>query len=117
MMITAPLLSPADVGWLIDQVTGDGETVTLVTCYSRNPRRNQSQDTVMHAARAEALWRGCRVRAEGGCHRRRLPVGRRDNLVLHIEPPAGPDLAGAMVPRRPEPHGPHRSQRLHPPRR
>jgi len=92
MLISARLLAPTDVGWLIDHVSVDGETITLVARYSMNPRRNQRLDTVAEAARAEALWRRCRVHVSGGQRRRRLPIARRCDLVVHIEPP--PSEAG-----------------------
>ena len=111
MMISACHLSPVDIGWVLDKVTADGETVTLVTHYTLHPGRNQRQDSVVHGARAEALWRGCRVYCQGGTHRGRLPVGRRENLVVHIEPPGGGFGEGAMMPRRPSPSAPSRSQR------
>ncbi len=111
MMIPVCHLSAVDIGWVVDKVTADGETVTLVTHYSMHPRRNRRQDAVVHGAKAEALWRGCRVHCHGGTHRRRLPVGRRENLVLHIEPPRRRFGEGAMIPLRPAPGGPPRSQR------
>lgn len=111
MMLSACHLSPVDIGWVIDKVISDGETVTLVTHYTLRPGRNQRQDTVVHGAKAEALWRGCRVYCDAGTHRRRLPVGRRQNLVVHIEPPRNHFGEGAMIPRRPLPNAPTRSQR------
>ncbi|MDH5522317.1 MAG: hypothetical protein OEZ14_17490 [Acidimicrobiia bacterium] len=111
MIVSARLLAPTDVEWLIDRVSCEGETVTLVARYSMNPRRNQRQDTVTEAARAEALWRGCRVHVNGGGRRRRVPIGRRCDLVVHIEPRRDDFGEGAMIPVRPSPSGPARAQR------
>ena len=41
MMISACHLSPVDIGWVLDKVTADGETVTLVTHYTLHPGRNR----------------------------------------------------------------------------
>lgn len=114
MMISACHLSPVDIGWVVDMATAEGETVTVVTHYSLHPGRNQRQDTVVHGVKAEALWRGCRVHCHGGAHRRRFPVGRRANLVVSIEPPRREFGEEAMIPRRPAPSAPTRSQRLTP---
>ena len=112
-MVCATAVSPSDTGWLVDMVTEDRAPLTLVTEYTYNPRHNIRQDIVLHAARAEAIWRGCRVQLSGGT--RRL-TGRRNAQTLMIEPPpSGPDGEGAGVPRRPRPWSPSRAQRLQPP--